>query len=203
MTTRWIDSSVRKERSRESPLMSLCVVASMSLHECVQMADENFRESLNGKVVRGCRKHALASVTRRGRDEGRVTRPVPWKHVGRGATSGIPPGLPREARPDGFLLVGPHRRKNQYGVPGKCGLIQPTPVRMADFAVTCPLVPGAPPRIRFLFVAPRGWIGLPSDPIVRLSLRPELRPRGSRRSLAVTPLPFASPSTPPFDLHSG
>ena len=63
-----------------------------------------------------------------------------------------------------------------------------TPVRMEDFAVTCPLVPGGPtPRIRILCVAPRGWIGLPPDPTVRLS---------SRRSLAVTPLPFSSPSAP-------
>ena len=42
------------------------------------------------------------------------------------------------------------------------GLITHTPMRMGDFAVTCPLVPGGPtPPIRFLYVAPHLWIGLP------------------------------------------
>jgi hypothetical protein len=48
------------------------------------------------------------------------------------------------------------------------GFIKHTPMRMEDFAVTCPLVPGGPtPRIRFLCVAPRVWIGLPPDPTSR------------------------------------
>ena len=60
------------------------------------------------------------------------------------------------------------------------GFITHTPLRMEDFAVTCPLVPGGPtPRIRFLCVAPHVWIGLPPDPTSRW-----------------TPLPFSSPSAP-------
>ena len=41
-------------------------------------------------------------------------------------------------------------------------MITPTPMRMGDFAVTGPLVPGGPtPPLRFLCVASRVWIGLP------------------------------------------
>ena len=45
-------------------------------------------------------------------------------------------------------------------------MYQAHPLRMEDFAVTCALVPSVPHlRIRFLFVAPRVWIGLPPTPL--------------------------------------
>ena len=70
MTTRWTDSSGRKKRSLESPLMSLCVVASMISHAGRQMAGKTLGEPFDGQVFGWCREVAPDALFRLGRDEG-------------------------------------------------------------------------------------------------------------------------------------
>jgi hypothetical protein len=75
----------------------------------------------------------------------------------------VPPGFPAVSR--SFIqtfdvdTLHTSRRQTQHFRCVNAGCIQPTPTRMEDFVVACPLVPGGPtPPIRFLFVAPHLWV---------------------------------------------